>query len=147
MSKLIEAVIKNNEVEVKRLLDGGQNPNVFKGCYYPLFLAVREGGFRKHLGNKKIVKLLIEAGADVNQINFKKDSRYWSWEFTALYQAVVNKDVEMIKILLEAGADYNLRIGHDRFSPLQFAIQQVDKNSLEVFFPFIKRDDLENSIV
>lgn len=45
----------------------------------------------------KLVKLLIDAGGDVNTINF--------WFETPLLQAVSVKNIEIVKVLIDAGAD------------------------------------------
>ena len=66
--------------------------------------------------DKEMVKLLIDAGADVNQQNF--DSLYHYYD-SPLYSAVGNEvlrkefqpDLELVKMLVEAGADINLKGG------------------------------------
>jgi ankyrin repeat protein len=61
-----------------------------------------------HLGNVQLVKILIEAGADVNAVSTYESagSTYENtMEISPLQDAVMLSDLEMGKILLESGAD------------------------------------------
>jgi ankyrin repeat protein len=139
MKALLDAINENNQDRVIQLLNNGLNPNQKEQDVYPLFCAVQKG-------NQEIVKLLINAGASLNQKNYDswRCVAYWPRKFTALHQAVDARDLGMIKILLEAGADYNLESGHYELSPLKMAIDMEIKEIVEVFLPFLKRDELSS---
>ena len=64
-------------------------------------------------GNLKIVKLLINAGVDVNLVS--GDSK------TAVMIASSEGYIEVVKVLVGNGADVNLVPGHNQFSPLLYA--------------------------
>ena len=78
---------------LKLLIQGGADPSVL------LLNAVRTSGVQRH----KKVKLLINAGADVNFIDeFYNHS-------TTLSTAVGSANVKCVKLLLDAGADVNMK--------------------------------------
>ena len=66
--------------------------------------------------NLKLVKELVNAGADVNET--KTGSRY-----TPLHAAVSWHNFEIVKFLVEHGADINKKDGHGR-SPIMLAIKE-----------------------
>jgi ankyrin repeat protein len=64
-------------------------------------------------GNHEIAKLLIAAGADVNQ-------RISEGYFNPLLIAAYEGNLEVVRVLLEAGADVQVRVT-DYLNPLEYA--------------------------
>ncbi|KAF9773472.1 hypothetical protein IL306_008713, partial [Fusarium sp. DS 682] len=82
------------------------------------------------LGLDVMVRLLIEAGADVNIDGGIKDDHK-----TALCAASESGNLETVRHLLEAGADYGLRdfvLGLDNRSPLQIALERGDSGMVKL---------------
>lgn len=105
--------ILNNDVEnVRRMLN--INPSLANS-------RIRVNGGNKVLipilitSNEKIVKLLIENGADVNA----QDHLGW----TALHKSVVNNHEKIVMILLKNGANVNALLRITNETPLHKAIQ------------------------
>lgn len=104
--ELLQAIERGDTDRVKVLLQEKLNPNARLGQITMLCQAAREG----HL---EIAKLLIEAGADVNQ-------RASEGYFNPLLYAAYDGNLEVVRILLEAGADVNIRVT-DYLNPLEYA--------------------------
>jgi len=106
---LHEAVVKNDIVQVRRLLQKGADINQLgprrHGYGSALHIAVREG----HLD---IAKLLIDRGAEIDVLDRK--------DFTPLHNAAWNGNLEMTKLLLDAGADIEAST-YDGDTPLTLA--------------------------
>lgn len=83
--------------EVVELIEKGADANAFSRSGDRLLCVVCE--------NEKVelLKLLIDAGADVNLYHY--DSEYWE---TPLQIATKKNNLEMVKMLVEAGADINV---------------------------------------
>lgn len=107
---IIDAACRYDFAQVKELLAAGANPNAkvtFYGDKPPLIGAASKGYWcldeRLALGEKsdnlKTIKLLLDAGADVNFYQLG----------TALMWAAHAGDIEAVKILLAAGAKVNVR--------------------------------------
>jgi len=93
---LIRAAEKNDILGVKMWLMAGANINAQEKLYGNTALVVAS-----KYGYTEIVKLLLEAGADVNVKN--KDGE------TALMKASYNGYTEIVKMLIDAGADVNIK--------------------------------------
>jgi len=106
---LFRAISENNIEAVSQLLDKHPdwiNADKFWGDT-PLHTAVQ-------VANLDIIKLLINRGADVNEV---KD-----FGVTPLHIAVYNNNIEIAKLLLNSGADIN-SIGYRQdYTPLHIAI-------------------------
>ena len=98
-SALMEAIERGDEEKVGELLAGGYNPDSAQSMNEmiygktPLPAAASEG-------SSGIVKMLIEAGADVD---YRRSSRHK----TALYYAVERGYKDIVRLLIDAGADVN----------------------------------------
>ena len=94
MSELLEAVENNNIKKVRELLKAGADINFQgKNGYSALCISI------VNPKSKKISKLLIDSGADINVVT--------SCEITPLYLAVEISNLEIFKLLLEKGANPN----------------------------------------
>ena len=104
--ELLQAIERNDQDRVKALLQEKLNLNIRLGQSTMLCHAAAEG-------HPEIAKLLIEAGADVNQ---PVSEGY----FNPLLYAAYGGHLEIVRILLEAGADLNVRV-KDYLNPLEYA--------------------------
>jgi ankyrin repeat protein len=141
MSALMNAVNKNNVSLVKQLIADGANVNELDSNQdAPLVMAA-------YKGFNEIVKLLLEAGADVravdpgmkatalhaaayagrteaarllieHHIDINKQGPYNG--YTALHDAIWQDNIDIVKLLLAANADLTL-LSNDEKSPLDFA--------------------------
>ncbi len=94
--------------EVKRLLSQGTEPHYQTGPKRanPLLLAAIKG-------HAKAVRLLIEAGAYVNEANTDG--------LTPLIAASMNNHIEVVRVLCDNNADPNLQLVKDKYTALMFA--------------------------
>jgi ankyrin repeat protein len=65
-------------------------------------------------GNIEIIKLLIDAGLDVNSVN--------EYGKSLINIAILNDNIELVKLLIEAGVDVNA-VDSNGYCPLFYAIQ------------------------
>jgi ankyrin repeat protein len=98
---LAHAVLSNNEVMVKLLLEKGANTEALKALGSQ---TDRTGRFQNAIGsrNENAVRLLLVMGADV------KDRRFVVGNMTPLLYAAYRGKLAIVKIL-EAGADMKAR--------------------------------------
>jgi len=98
--ELCQAVRSRNLAEVRRLLDGGADPNTpasdvpFVGGWTPLHDAAC-------IGDAAIIELLVRAGADVNAVATNGH--------TPIYAACNAGHLDAARAILDAGADPNVR--------------------------------------
>ena len=94
---LMAACAHNNTAVVRLLLDSGANPNIkMSEDWTVLMYAVTENDI-----DFNIIKMLIDAGIDVNAKN--------EYNGTALVRAIRwTSRIDIIKLLLESGADINI---------------------------------------
>ena len=141
MTALMNAINKNNILLVQQLIQDGADVNELDSNQdAPLIIAA-------YKGYNQIVKLLLEAGADVRavdpgmkatalhaaayagrteaaqllveyNIDINKQGPYNG--YTALHDAIWQNNVEIVKLLLTANADLSL-LSNDGKSPLDFA--------------------------
>jgi ankyrin repeat protein len=83
---------------VRSLLAAGANPNGLVGWSSPLVSAAVKD-------HRIMVKVLVDAGADVNQPDDEED--------TALMWATINEDMELVLYLLSKNADPRLMNRHN----------------------------------
>jgi uncharacterized protein len=141
MTALMDAVIRNDAAAVKKLIAQGVNVSELDDNQdAPLVMAA-------YKGYTEIVKLLLEAGADVTavdpgmkatalhaaayagraeaaklliayHIDIDKQGPYNG--YTALHDAIWQSNVETVEVLLNAGANLNLKSNSGQ-TPLDFA--------------------------
>jgi ankyrin repeat protein len=99
----------NQEAMVRLLLRRGADPNVASNEQMTALISA------SYHGNAPVVKLLIDAGADVNAA----EARYG---FTPLAEAARNGNLDVIRLLLDAGADRGVAVKNGRL-PLALARQ------------------------
>lgn len=103
-TELTAAIIYDDEEAVRRIISEGgdvnepviDSSNHFmwdSGKIFPLYVAVDNG-------NPDIIRMLIDAGADVNNNE--------TLAGTSLHHAVRNDNIEVVRMLIEAGADVQL---------------------------------------
>lgn len=99
----------------KLLLEYKANPNVVSDWpnKTPLLLAAEQG-------NEKLMDLLLEYGADINQRGIWTPGQSGN---TALHAAAVNGNEEAAKLLLSKGADVNAKGTNDN-TPLHHAVKR-----------------------
>ncbi|XP_059167490.1 ankyrin repeat domain-containing protein 50-like [Physella acuta] len=103
---LTKAALNNDVTAVQRLLDRGDDVNAEDNGWTPLLVAVKNA-------NVAVVRLLLQAGADVNWTNRKGQS--------ALLFAVHNVDLEVVELLLQCQADVDQAHVGDGTTALYFA--------------------------
>eukprot|EP00698_Gefionella_okellyi_P023665 TRINITY_DN8147_c0_g1_i2.p1 TRINITY_DN8147_c0_g1~~TRINITY_DN8147_c0_g1_i2.p1 ORF type:complete len:1447 (-),score=339.37 TRINITY_DN8147_c0_g1_i2:189-3998(-) len=114
---LRKAVAFGSHEMVRLLVQRGHQLN--DGVCSPLLSSVT-----KHM-DASMVKLLLELGADV-------DRPHERTRMTALHQAVIRDQVDIVKILLEAGANVNALNKHG-LSPVHIAILKKRADALKLF--------------
>ncbi len=105
------AIERNDRAEVERQIKAGANVNAYtrgKITYSPLQYTVRSSS------DVEIAKLLVSHGAKINAVN--------NIGRTALHDAALHGQLEMVTFLIEEGADLNIK---DDFgmTPYDFAAQ------------------------
>ena len=133
---LITAIDTENTESVKEILGAGINPNknpVPEGFpltgAYPLHLAVVKG-------NKEIVQMLLEHGAQIDGKAKNKD------EATPLHWAAFFGQKDMVSLLIDAGAPINM-LDSNHATPLDAAVyvwrlSQDDKGKASHFIEIIE---------
>lgn len=86
----------------------------------PLMLAV---GLRKY----NIVKELVKNGANINETFTCERGYYYNSASNVFFQAISNRDIEMLQILVAAGGNINLQDEYGT-TPLLYSIRNSDKN-------------------
>ncbi|WVZ91129.1 hypothetical protein U9M48_037341 [Paspalum notatum var. saurae] len=113
------AIPNDRDQIVKILLEHGADPNKVSNAFSPLALACC--GY-----SLKCMKLLVEAGADVNFICPTGES--------ILMVAVDGGSTDIVKFLLEAGADPNVA-DKDGQLPIMLAADHKHRELVEILFP------------
>ncbi|BAF30220.1 uncharacterized protein [Oryza sativa Japonica Group] len=119
------ATANDHDQVAKVLLEHGADPNrVVNHVLSPLVVACCSHSL-------KCMKLLIKAGADVN------DRSSTGPRTTPLVLAVDDGSADIVKILLEAGADPNIR-NEDGRIPIMMAAARGQRELVEILFPRTK---------
>lgn len=113
-SKLFAAADKGEVAKIAVLLASGRNPNVQGERRYvrgtPLHVAA-------NAGHSEIVRMLVEAGADVEQ----PSSGLIGSGYTAIHWAVEAAHSGVVKVLLGLGTDVTSRDDRYGYTPLHLA--------------------------
>lgn len=120
---LSRAIDSNKETMVSFLIEKGADVNLAVSInneeysYTMLQKAI-------YNGNKKIISLVLDAGAKIND-NYQNRG-------TALITAIDTKfyDPEIVSLLIEREADVNLESAYDGHTPLTFAVTQNNKDAV-----------------
>jgi len=130
---LADAIVGGDPAQVKQLLKQGVSPNAPTTCSdlpdsyaTPLIYAIT---YRR----PDIVKLLLDAGADVNGLSARFDRDSWQapLEDSPLAAAAFGDDISMTRLLLHRGADINGGASR-RFTPLMSALFDSDPRAVSV---------------
>jgi hypothetical protein len=115
---LIEAIEDSNQKRTQELLAKGADPNQRNSYGYPA-LSIAAG-----IGDARIVKLLLDAGADVNAHSANLND-------TALARAAGRGHPEIVRLLVKAGADLEAKDGSG-WTPLFEAAMSGNSESVKI---------------
>ena len=126
------AASRSSPTAVANLLEAKADPNLHK----PLMQAMQ-------YDRTEIVKLLINAGAD---INIHDDQKRFPLHFAA-----INASKELTTLLIDKGADIDQRDGANGYSPLQWAIHYNRQQMIELLIekganPEVKNNAGQNAL-
>jgi ankyrin repeat protein len=141
MTELMQAVEDHDLERVRELLAGGADPSkLTRAGDAPLVMAA-------YLGHSDIVRLLLEAGADITAVDpgmkatalhaaayagrteaarvliehgIEIDRQGPKNGYTALHDAIWQNNIDTAKVIIDAGADLTVR-SHAGETPLEFA--------------------------
>eukprot|EP01025_Chloroclados_australasicus_P028365 TRINITY_DN2813_c0_g2_i1.p2 TRINITY_DN2813_c0_g2~~TRINITY_DN2813_c0_g2_i1.p2 ORF type:complete len:482 (+),score=41.31 TRINITY_DN2813_c0_g2_i1:211-1656(+) len=101
--RLIDAIVKKDTQQLRRLLQFGVNPNGHPMSVRgpPMHLAAQQGSL-------KCVKLLVDAGAKINNSDGPYGSTGFRQVVTPLHVAVKHSNVGMVRLLALMGADIDI---------------------------------------
>ena len=118
MTALMKAVRRNDVARVAALIAEGVDVNELDGGDAPLVMAAYEG-------HTEIVRLLLEAGADVKAVDP-------SMKATALHAASYAGRTEAAKVLIEYGIDIDKQGPRNGYTALHDAIWQNNIDTANV---------------
>ena len=113
--KEIKSLIKKG-INARYLTDRKEDKNFMQNMC-PIHIAAR-------FGYKEIVEALIEYGAD---INIKGHFGY-----TALHEACLKNNIDIVNILIKNGADLNIKSGRYGFMPLYLACENNYEEIIDI---------------
>lgn len=137
---LLLAVRFQDAESVRLLLEAGANTEVSdaRGRTALLWAGIREDGCSREYASPEIIRLLMEASADVNvQATYRGNEALFMCEDlkhisdTPLLQAVRRSDVETVRLLVKHGADLSLK-NDDGWTALDLAVQTEQEEIVEV---------------
>jgi len=79
------------------------------------------------LSSNKIIKLLIDYGADVNHSNVKG----WRPILLAATYSNTDSNIETVRLLLNAGCEINFHENNNNYSPLSLSIDKYTRSNIE----------------
>jgi hypothetical protein len=139
MPILLIAIVKGDVDITKLLIEKGAGVNVKSSLgVTPLMVAILSG-------HKRIVKHLLENGADSNALVPVTVGS--SQQMTILFTAIAKGDIEITKLLVDKGADVNLKSndGQQVLSPLEFALKHGKQDIAQLLIGRGSTDTPESS--
>ncbi len=118
---LTQAAVRNDVAALRRLLDDGRKADERGDSWTALIWASRSGSI-------DAIKLLLDAGADVNLPGPTGDG----WDATPLQHAILARQPAVVRLLLDRGADPNRGAGPGSFTPLVLAAGDTDPAILKL---------------
>jgi ankyrin repeat protein len=117
---LVTAVEDRNHEMITFLLDAGADPSLDSSIAYAA-----------KASDVGLVSTLLQKGADIDHVSFSSDEHPRDYNINALYYAVSERNLEMIRFLINQGADPNGNMGGAR-SILQLATDLGDMEIIQV---------------
>src|SRR5215204_5927144 len=111
---LTQAAARNDVAALRQLLDEGHKADEGGDPWTALIWASRSGSI-------EAIKLLLDAGADVNLPGSTGDD----WDATPLQHAILERQPAAVRVLLDRGADVNRGAGGS-LTPLFLAAGDTD---------------------
>jgi ankyrin repeat protein len=118
---LNQAAARNDVAAIRQLLADGQKPDGDGKTWPPLIWASRTGSL-------DAMKLLLDAGADIN----KQASSGDDWDATPLQHAILERQPAAVALLLDRGANPNQGGGGRDLTPLFLAAGDTDPSILKL---------------
>jgi ankyrin repeat protein len=118
---LAQAAVRNDVATLRQLLNDGHNADEGSDAWTPLIWASR-------VGSIEAIKVLLDAGADVNRPGTTGDD----WDATPLQHAILERQPAVVRLLLERGADQNRGAGPKSPAPLILAAGDTDPAILKL---------------
>lgn len=115
---LHELILANRAAEIRKYFESGNSTTYFKNGYTPLLFATQKG-------NKEIVEILIEHGANVNSTSYPD-------HISALHLAAAKGYYKIVQILLNNGAKIDHQDSKLRSTPLMRAAVNGHKKVVEL---------------
>jgi ankyrin repeat protein len=117
---LLTAVEDRNHEMITFLLDAGADPSLDSSIAYAA-----------KASDVGLVSTLLQKGADIDHVSFSSDEHSRDYNINALYYAVSERNLEMIRFLINQGADPNVNMEGAR-SILQLATDLGDMEIIQV---------------
>jgi ankyrin repeat protein len=117
---LLTAVEDRNHEMITFLLDAGADPSLDSSIAYAA-----------KASDAGLVSTLLQKGADIDHVSFSSDEHSGDYKINALYYAVSERNLEMIRFLINQGADPNVNMEGAR-SILQLATDLGDMEIIQV---------------
>jgi ankyrin repeat protein len=132
---LTRAAGANDVPALRRLLADGHHADEAGDPWTALIWASRSGSI-------DAVKILLDAGADVNRPGPTGDD----WDATPLQHAILQRQPSVVRLLLDGGADPNRSAGRGSPAPLILAAGDTDPTILKLLLahgadPTVEDDD------
>lgn len=116
---LTQAAARNDVAALRQLLADGHKADEGGDSWTALIWASRSGSL-------DAIKVLLDAGADVNRPGPTGDD----WDATPLQHAILDRRLPVVRLLLDRGADVNRGAGPPSTAPLFLAAGDTDPTIL-----------------
>ncbi|XP_067653552.1 ankyrin-3-like [Haliotis asinina] len=129
MNAFALSIILNDVATVEQLLHYGSNVNdVCCGTMTPLQLSMNK--------SVHISKLLLQSGADIQQVLTMPSAHEVQIMVPPLVQAVRRGNIYLVSVLLEHGEDVNQMYGDHAETPLHLAVKNSDYKMAEILIQY-----------